>query len=85
MVVFGTGDMISNARFEIAGNRAVFLNAVNWTVDRDLQLSIPPRPIERFQLSISAAEFSKLRYALLLILPGAALLLGMLVYWTRRA
>ncbi len=85
MVVFGMGDFIANHRFEVAGNRAVFLNAVNWTVDRDLQLSIPPRPIERFQLSISAAEFSRLRYALLLILPGAALLLGMLVYWTRRS
>ncbi len=85
MIVFGTGDLIANARFESSANRAIFLNAVNWTVDRDLQLAIPPRPIERFQLSLSAADFSQLRYAMLLILPGAALLLGLLVYWTRRA
>jgi hypothetical protein len=48
-------------------------------------LNIPPRPIERFEISLSAAEFDRLRYALLLVLPGAAILLGALVYWTRRA
>jgi hypothetical protein len=83
LVVFGTGDMIANARFDSA-NRAVFLNTVNWTVDRDVQLSVPPRPIERFHLSLSAADFTQLRYALLLILPASALLLGLLVYWARR-
>jgi hypothetical protein len=83
LVVFGTGDLIANARID-QGNLAIFLNAVNWTVDRDRQLSIPPRPVERFQLMLSAADFSRLRYTLLLGLPGCALLLGLLVYWTRR-
>jgi hypothetical protein len=83
LVVFGTGDMIVNARFDGA-NRAVFLNAVNWAVDRDIQLTVPPRAIERFHLSLSAADFTQLRYALLLVLPGAAMLLGLAVYWTRR-
>lgn len=84
LVVFGTGDLIANNRI-YDGNLAVFLNAVNWAVDRDRQLSIPPRTIERFQVSLSGAEFTKLRYALLLVLPGAALALGLVVYWTRRA
>ena len=84
LVVFGTGDMMSNARIG-TGNLSVFLNAVNWSVDRDHQLSIPPRPIDHFQLSLSASDFTKLRYVLIVGLPGAALLLGMLVYWTRRA
>jgi ABC-type uncharacterized transport system involved in gliding motility auxiliary subunit len=84
LVVFGSGDLAANSRID-QGNFAIFLNAVNWAVDRDRQLSIPPRPIERFQLTLSAAAFAKLRYALLLGLPGATLLLGLLVYWTRRA
>jgi hypothetical protein len=84
LLVFGTGDMISNRRFDGA-NRVLFLNAVNWMVDRDVQLSVPPRAVERFHLSLSAADFTQLRYALLFVLPGAALLLGLLVYWTRRA
>jgi hypothetical protein len=84
LVVFGTGDLIANSRLD-QGNLALFLNAVNWTIDRDRQLSIPARPVERFHLTLSAAEFTRLRYTLLLGLPGCALLLGLLVYWTRRA
>jgi hypothetical protein len=83
LVVFGTGDMIANSRLDNS-NLAVLLNTVNWSVDRDRQLSVPPRPIERFQLSLSAADFTRLRYAVLLGLPGAALALGLIVYWTRR-
>jgi hypothetical protein len=84
MVVFGTGDLISNRRIVANGNLTVFLSAVNWCVDRDRLLNIPPRPLERFSLALSAAEFSRLRYTLLLVLPGATLFLGLLVYWTRR-
>jgi hypothetical protein len=84
LVVFGTGDLIANGRIDDASLR-IALNAVNWCVDRDHALAIPPRPIERFQLTLSASDFTRLRYAVLLVLPGAALLLGLLVYWTRRA
>ena len=82
--MFGTGDLIANNRIASAGNLNIFLGAVNWTVDRDTQFNIPVRPIERFQLSLSASDLLKLRYSLLLVLPGAAVVLGLLVYWTRR-
>ncbi len=84
LVVFGSGDLPVNQRIVHAGNQNTFINAVNWTVDRDTQLNIPARPIERFQLSLSADVFLKLRYALLFLLPGLAALLGLVVYWTRR-
>jgi hypothetical protein len=84
IVVFGTGDLIGNTRIVQGGSYNLFLSAVNWTVDRDTQLNIPARPIEQFQLSLSAGDFTKLRYSLLLILPGGVALLGLLVYWNRR-
>jgi hypothetical protein len=84
LAVFGTGDLISNQRVTYAGNFPIFLGAVNWMVDREHQLSVPARPIERFQLALSGDAFMKLRYALVLGLPGATLLLGLIVYWTRR-
>lgn len=84
IVVFGTGDLIANNRVALPGNLDIFLSAVNWAVDRDTQFNIPVRPIERYQLSLSAAELSRFRSALLLGLPGAALALGLIVYWTRR-
>jgi ABC-type uncharacterized transport system involved in gliding motility auxiliary subunit len=84
IVVFGTGDMISNARITNAGALAIFLGAVNWTVGRDAALNVPSRPIERFQLSLGAGELARMRYALMLVLPGIAALLGIAVYWARR-
>jgi len=84
LVVFGTGDLISNARFANPGTEFIFLGAVNWSVGRDRQLNVPPRPVERFQLSLSAGELARLRYTLMLALPGAAALLGLIVTWTRR-
>ena len=84
LVVFGTGDLVANTRLTVAGNWNVFLGAVNWCVDRESQLNIPARQIQRFQLSLSAGSLLNLRYTLLLALPAGAALLGLLVYWTRR-
>jgi len=84
LVVFGSGDVIANSRIANAGNLAAFLNAVNWTDVGDTQPNIPARPIERFQLSLSANDLAQLRYALLFGLPGIAAFLGLVVYWTRR-
>jgi hypothetical protein len=85
IVVVGTGDMISNARITNTGAEGLFLGAVNWTVGRDTALNVPSRPIDRFQLSLSAGELTRLRYTLMLALPGIAALLGIAVYWTRRS
>ena len=84
IVVFGTGDMISNARVNNAGSLGLFLGAVNWTIGRDIALNVPARPIERFSLSLSAGDLARLRYTLMLALPGIAALLGIAVYWSRR-
>lgn len=84
VVVIGTGDMISNARIANTGAAELFLGAVNWTVGRDTALNVPSRPINRFQLSLSAGDLARLRYTLMLALPGLAALLGIAVYWTRR-
>jgi hypothetical protein len=85
LVVFGNADLASNGRIANPGNQNILLNTVNWTVDRDPQLAIPPRPIERYQLVMSQQQLLRLRYSLLLGVPGVVALLGLLVYWTRRS
>ena len=85
VVLFGNADFASNGRIYAPGNQNIILNAIDWCVDRDIQLNTIPRPIERFQLNLSQTELVKLRYSLLLILPGAAALFGLIVYWTRRS
>ena len=85
LVVFGCADLATNSRLTAAGNQTIFFNAINWTVDRDTQLAIPPRPVERFQLSLSQQELVRLRYCLLFIVPGVVAVFGLMVYWSRRS
>lgn len=84
LAVFGSSDFLSNNRVGMLGNLTLILNSVNWAVDRDAQLNIPPRPLEHFQLTLSQTELAKLRLALLFGVPGAVGILGLLVYWMRR-
>jgi ABC-type uncharacterized transport system involved in gliding motility auxiliary subunit len=84
LAVFGTADLVTNNRIINGGNFPLFLNTVSWAVDRDTELNIPPRPIERFQLALSQEELNRLRLGLLLIVPGIVAALGLIVYWTRR-
>lgn len=84
VVAFGCSDFISNNRLSNDGNFPLVLSSVNWLVGRGPMLTVPPRPIEKFQLNLNQQELLRLRYSLLLILPAAAGLLGLIVYWTRR-
>jgi hypothetical protein len=85
IIVFGNADLISNNRIGAPGHLNLLFNSVNWSIDRDTRLKTPPRPIQRFQLTLSQQELIKLRYSLLLVVPGTVALLGLLVYWTRRS
>lgn len=84
LAVFGTSDLVTNNRIDISGNLNLFLATINWCVDRDTQLNIPARPIERFQLALSQAQLERMRLGLLGIIPGTVALIGFFVYWTRR-
>ena len=85
LVLFGNADFAANARIVAPGNLTLALNAIEWCVDRDVQINTVPRPIERYQINLSKADLSKLRISLLVILPGLAALFGIVVYWTRRS
>jgi hypothetical protein len=83
VIVFG-GDAFSNDRLANLANQTLIINAINWIINRDTQLNVPARPIDRYQLTLSQAELVRLRLSLQFIIPGIAALLGLLVYWTRR-
>jgi len=84
LVTYGSADWIANDRLGVIGNLSFFLSALNWMVDRDIDLNVPVRPIAKFQLALSQQQLQRLRYSLLFALPGLAAVLGLVVYWTRR-
>lgn len=85
LVAFGGADWAANGRLASGGNLSLMLGAINWLVDRDTLVTIAPRPIENYQLTLSQGSLARLRYSLLFILPGIAAVLGLIVHWTRRS
>lgn len=84
LVVIGAGDLAANAQIENGGNKAFLLNIVNWLVDRDIYLNIPPRPISDFNLNVSMPDLMRVAWAFAIV-PAGTVFLGLIVaFWRRR-
>lgn len=83
LVVFGNSDFIANNRFQTYGNYTLFINSVNWTLDRSNLLNIPTRPLESYQIIMSHPALQRM-LATFALLPGAVALLGLSIYFIRR-
>lgn len=83
LVVFGNTDIISNHRIRSIGNIMLILNTINWCLDREQLLAIQPRPVEEFHLLLSRQELTQLSLVLL-SLPGAVAICGIMIYWIRK-
>lgn len=84
IAVFGSPDLFTNQNIASLGNVTLFFNTINWMLERDNFLIIPPRPIESYQLVISRDQLNKVGL-LFLAVPGALALLGFLVHWIRQS
>ena len=83
LTVLGSSDFIANRRLANIGNASLIHNLVRWHLDQQNLLSIPPQPIEAFQLTLSRRQQWRLGLFFLLM-PGAIALLGIYVLWQRR-
>jgi len=83
MVIFGDSDFVSNGGM-VGGNRNLFMNALNWLLERDELIAIEPQPIVRSRLVMDNRQVSLLFYLVVAALPAAAGLLGILVWLRRR-
>jgi len=83
LMVFGNADFIGNQRFNMLGNHYLFLNTVNYLLDRQNVLNIPPKPPFEFDLILSQENLAGLAWRFML--PSLLLaLLGFGVYLARR-
>jgi ABC-type uncharacterized transport system involved in gliding motility auxiliary subunit len=83
LMVFGNADFIGNQRFDMLGNHYLFLNTVNYLLDRQNVLNIPPKPPFEFNLNLSRENLSGLAWRFMLP-PLLLALLGFGVYLARR-
>ena len=84
MVVAGTSNFPVNSYFPAQGNGNLFLNMVSWLAQDEDLISIRPKPAEDRRILLSQSQLATLRLITLFILPGIALVAGVIVVWNRR-
>ena len=83
VVTFGNSDFIANNRFKTYGNYTLFINAVNWSLNRSKLLNISSRPLESYEIIMSQGALQNM-LAAFAVLPGAIALIGLSIYLIRR-
>ena len=84
LVVIGDSDFATNAQLANAGNPTLLANAVNWLVERQQALGIPPKAPEEVRLTLSGSQLATIFWLVAAILPLAAVTAGVGVYLRRR-
>lgn len=82
LVVFGDSAFAANGALT-GGDEEFFLQAMNWLLDREQWLAIAPREIDEIRLVLNRRQIRRLSVWTVGIMPGVALVLGVLV-WVRR-
>lgn len=85
LVVFGDSTFASNGQLGNVGNSVLLANSMNWLVERESLVAIPPKEPEQVRLSLDSSQLSLLTWTVLGLLPGLALVAGIAVYFRRRS
>jgi ABC-type uncharacterized transport system involved in gliding motility auxiliary subunit len=84
LVVFGDSDFAANQLLQAnAANGVLLANALNWLVEREALLGIPPKKTEQVKLTLTRDEI-RMVYLLAAALPILAVVMGALVFFRRR-
>ncbi len=83
IVVIGDSSFASNGGL-MGANADLFLNSVNWLLDREDLLAVSPRPVGEFRLVMDARQLRVLFAALVIGLPGLVAAAGLAMAWIRR-
>ncbi len=83
LVVFGDSDFLTDLDIANAGNAILATNSFNWLVAREDLVGIPPRDVEQISLFLTRQQMRNLGLLVLIAMPGAAIIAGILV-WRRR-
>ncbi len=83
MVVIGNSSFAANGYIQSAGNANLFLNMVSWLAQEEDLISVRPKAPEDRKVTLTQSQERMIQILCLLVLPGAVLVSGIIV-WTRR-
>jgi len=83
LVVVGNSSFAVNGFIQSAGNQNLFLNMVSWLAQEEDLISVRPKAPEDRKITLTQSQERLIQFLCLLILPGAVLVAGIIV-WNRR-
>jgi len=84
LVVIGNSAFASNAYGNLQRNGDLFANAVNWLAQDENLISIRPKSPTNRRVVLSMAQARLFYWFSLVIVPGAVLMIGVVLWWKRR-
>ena len=70
MVVFGNGDFLTDKGLQVGqASLELALNSVNWLLNRENLISIPPKAKEKQSLKLSDTQINQIRWWVMLLIP----------------
>jgi ABC-type uncharacterized transport system involved in gliding motility auxiliary subunit len=85
IVVVGDSNFVSNSYIQMAGNRDLFLNMVNWLAEEHLLISIRKKEPGLSPVTLTAVEGRMVFWVCVIILPSLIMLLGVAVIARNRS
>jgi hypothetical protein len=83
IVVIGSSKFLENDAEEAVGAN-FFANSLDWLVKKDAVLDISPKKPQEYGLSLSPIQHRTVVWISLIFIPGTALLLGIVTWFSRR-
>lgn len=85
IIVVGSGSFLANAFSGNGGNLDLGSNLINWLAAEDKLIIAPPRAVRDDSLQLSRTQLAVISISLLLVLPLLLTLIGVRMWWRRRA
>ena len=78
MVVFGNGDFLTDKGLQVGqASLELALNSINWLLNRENLISIPPKVKEKQSLKLTDAQVSTIRWWVMLFIPAIIAIFGL--------
>jgi hypothetical protein len=87
LVVIGNSELLGNNAYRLSEGVTADLtvNILNWLLDREQALGIPPKEKKNLVISLDEKQMRNIALGVMGVVPGIVAVFGLLVFWNRRS
>jgi ABC-type uncharacterized transport system involved in gliding motility auxiliary subunit len=87
LVVVGNAELLGNNAYRLSEGVSsdLTLNILNWLLDREEVMGIPPKEKKNLTISLDEKQMRNIALGVMGVVPGIVALFGLLVWWQRRS